>query len=186
MSGHDLWPDLDAGHVACSERPSPLTPLGRRSHQHLQAAGARRLPAPRPLPRRTCQDCSCCSRWSGSSRRNAGQGRCGTRRWGRWRDRRCRSHAGRCQTAVSLILRVADACMRCRPSRTGQGTTPGYGRPASHQRRHLCSRANRATRGSEAPAQASGCQPAILHMKAYFPSSTPMIRLPWMVPSEPV
>jgi len=60
-----------------------LTPSGRRRHQRLQAAAALRLPAPRPLPRRTRQGRSCCSRWSRSSRRNAGRGRCGTRRYGR-------------------------------------------------------------------------------------------------------
>ena len=42
-----------------------------------------RLPALRPLPLQMHRGRSCCSRWSRSSRRNAGRARCGTRRYGR-------------------------------------------------------------------------------------------------------
>jgi hypothetical protein len=52
-------------------------------HWRQQAVAARRPPALRPLPLRTRRGRSCCSRWSRSSRRSAGRGRCGTRRYGR-------------------------------------------------------------------------------------------------------
>ena len=65
-------------------RPKPglhqtfaLTPSGGRPHQRLPTMAARRLSALRSLSRRTHRGRSCCSRWSRSSRRNAGFARCG-------------------------------------------------------------------------------------------------------------
>jgi hypothetical protein len=63
-------PDPRAYPIKQATRPAPATAAGRRP----------RLSAPRPLPLQTDRGRSSCSRWSQSSRRNAGCARCGTRR----------------------------------------------------------------------------------------------------------
>ena len=70
------------GHAA-DLLANDLTPSDRRPAQRRQAVAACCLPVPRLLPRRTHPGRSCCSRWSRSSRRSAGCGGSGTRRYGR-------------------------------------------------------------------------------------------------------
>jgi hypothetical protein len=74
-----------SGALAMPPISSPTTSPHQTDDQPSAGKGWRlaALPVPRLLPRRTLPGRSCCSRWSRSSRRSAGCGGSGTRRYGR-------------------------------------------------------------------------------------------------------